>query len=322
MTMTSPSQPKNRGSGRTFLWVLVIGILLLLVFALQDSSEASSTSTNTAAAARVFEQAKDESAQNDALNTESVNTERLRHRVQTNSLAPVDTTALDSQINDIINQNPDIVFGVSITDLNTGTVHDYGNKNAMTAASVTKVLTAVDYLKQVELGNKSLSTIMANGYTAQYNMEQMIVVSNNDSWHILNESLGYSQMQEYAQSIGLESYYYGDNVISAADTAQLLGDMYQRKLINESNTQLLLSYMERANYRDLIIPAVPAQDTIYHKAGEYLINLNDAAIITNTTNTIVISIFTESLYYYDKPRVSALMQQITTPTIETFHLNQ
>lgn len=152
-------------------------------------------------------------------------------------------------------------------------------------------------------------------------MEQMIVVSDNDAWHYLNDDLGYSQLQAYAESIGLSSYYYGDNVISAADEAKLLADMYGRKLINEEHTQLLLSYMERANYRDLVIPVVPEYDTVYHKAGEYAGNLHDATIITNSDQTVVLTIYTYSTYSYSKSRIAGLMQDIATPVLETFQLN-
>jgi beta-lactamase class A len=267
-----------------------------------------------------FEQANEESGQQDQLDEGSVNRDRLRHRGVVSDTASVDTAGLDASVNAVISQNPDIVFGISIIDLSIGSVHDYGNNGPMTAASVTKVLTAVDYLKQVELGNKSLSITMSNGLTAQDNIEQMIVVSDNDAWRLLNDYLGYSQMQEYAHSIGLTSYSYSDNTISSAHTAKLLGDLYTNKLIDASHTELLLSYMARANYRDLIIPAVPPHDTVYHKAGEYLATLNDAAIITNGSRSIVLSIYTESNSGYDKPRVAALMQQITAPALQTFGL--
>ncbi len=257
----------------------------------------------------------------DSLLASKINAARLKKFVQQSEGKAADTASLDSQINAVINANKDIIFGISIKFLNTGQVLNYGNAGAMTAASVTKVLTAVDYYKQVELGHKSLNTVMANGQTAQANIEQMIVVSDNNAWHLLNDSLTYAQMGEYAKSIGLNSYNYVDNTISASDTTKLLADMYERKLINETNAQTLLSYMERANYRDLIIPAVPETDTVYHKAGEYLVNLNDAAIITDSKLALVLSIYTESTGSYSKSRVATLMQQITTPTLETFHLN-
>jgi len=312
---------------------IAVGILLLLVLLglvaenrhQQQTKAASQTAAaqkQTTTKARPYILANDETQQKDELSAEKVNTARLRTRIEARQQAqPVDTAELDSQINAILSQNQDIKFGVSIIDVSTGATHDYGNTAPMTAASVTKVLTATDYLKQVELGKKSLSTVMVDGHTAQYDMEQMIVVSDNNAWHVLNEDLGYQQMQDYAHSIGLDSYAYSDNTISSNDTTQLLHDLYTRKLINETNAELLLSYMERANYRDLIIPAVPEYDTVYHKAGEYLVNLNDAAIITNSEKAIVISIFTESLNGYSKSRVSKLMQQITTPVLATFGLN-
>jgi beta-lactamase class A len=316
---------KKAGS-RKLLWA-IIGIAVLL-FALwvrsSTATEDTTEQTNETSARprmRWLAEAKDESAQQDSLDAESVNTGRLRERFLAPSQSAVDTSSLSNQINSIIAQNPDVTFGVSIKDLSTGSYYDYGNVSAMTAASVTKVLTAIDFLKQVELGNRSLNQVMPNGKTAQENMEQMIVVSDNVAWELLNENLTYSQMQEYATSIGLDSYYYMNNVISSNDTAQMFGDLYERKLIGETNTQLLLSYMERANYRDLIIPAVPPGDTTYHKAGEYLINLNDAAIITNGSRTIVLSIYTESTGSYSKSRIAGLMQQITQPTLVTFQLN-
>jgi beta-lactamase class A len=262
-----------------------------------------------------------DSTEQDSLSPERVNFARLKAFVHANQNAPIDTTGLDKQINDIIATNSDIVISVAIKDLNTGATHNYGNQDAMTAASVTKVLTAVDYLKEVELGHKSLDTVLNDGNTAKYDIEQMIVVSDNNAWHALNDSLTYTQMQAYAQSVGLSTYYYVDNTINTADITKLLSDLYQRHLINETNTQLLLSYMERANFRDLIIPAVPEHDSVYHKAGWLYSYLNDATIITNTDRAIVLTIFSDSITNYDKTRIAAIMQSITTPTLVTFKLN-
>jgi len=300
--------------------ILVVAILIGINVISRNKQETAATAqppTN----AQQYALANDETTQRDQLTADKVNLVRLRARISARHDQPVDTTQLDSQINAIISQNPDITFGVSITDVNSGATYHYGNSAPMTAASVTKVLTATDYLKEVDLGHKSLDTIMVDGHTAQYDMEQMIVVSDNDAWHVLNDALGYPQMQSYAHSIGLSSYAYSNNVISAKDTALLLHDLYTRKLITEDHTQLLLSYMARANYRDLIIPAVPETDTVYHKAGEYAGSLNDAAIITNDSRAIVISIFTKSNKSYSKSRVASLMQDITTPALVTFQLN-
>lgn len=294
---------------------ILIGLVFLLVIFIfwQNNRQTSAISEEAYATT--------DSSQQDSLGEDRVRFARLKSFIQANTNASVDTTSLDSQINTIIASNPDIVISVAIKDLRTGSVHNYGNQGAMTGASVTKVLTAVDYLKEVELGNKSLSTILENGYTAGYNIEQMIVVSDNDAWHALNNALTYSQMQSYAESIGLSSYYYIENLISASDVTKMLGDLYQRKLINEANTQTLLSYMERANFRHLIIPAIPEDDNVYHKAGWLHPHLNDSTIISNEEQAIALTIFTDSITSYDEARIASIMQSITSPTLETFGLN-
>lgn len=304
---------------RVKIGLLILGIIALVavgIFAYRYQTEAEAQISNSAAYAPTDDTA------NDALSADRVNGERLKSFVSSKSSEPIDTTALDNQINTIINENADIHISVAIKDLNSNSVHNYGFQEPMTAASVNKVLTAVDFMNEVELGNKSLDMIMADGNTAQYDIEQMIVYSDNDSWHTLNDSLTYQQMQEYAHSIGLASYYYGDNSISTADVTKLLGDTYQRKLIDESHTQLLLSYLERANYRGGIVPAVPEFDTVYHKAGVYNPALNDAAIITNGQRTVVLTIFTDSITSYNSSRIASIMQQITTPTLQTFGLSE
>ncbi len=311
-----------------YVLILILVVVLVLVLYINNKNKTNSQAAlqkQQSAEAQISQSAPysepTDSSAHDQQDESKVNFARLKSFIKKIQGQPVDTASLDSQINQIINANKDITFGVSINYLKTGQIHNYGSTQAMTAASVTKVLTAVDYYKQVELGHKSLDTIMPNGKTAKYNIEQMIVVSDNNAWHFLNEDLTYEQMQQYAHSIGLNSYSYADNTISASDETKLLTDTYQRQLINEANTEQLLSYMERANYRDLVIPAVPETDTIYHKAGEYSGYLHDATIITDADNTIVLTIFTRSTGSYSKSRVASLMQQITTPTLETFHLN-
>lgn len=312
---------------RTVFFLVAAGLLLAVMglLAVASSNQPESGGQSAAAGQQIsgsalYQNTTDSSA-HDAQDESKVNFPRLKEFISKIQGRPIDTASLDSQINQIINDNQDIRFGVAINYLNTGQAHHYGVTSAMTAASVTKVLTAVDYYKQVELGYRSLNTVMSNGQTAQANLEHMIVASDNNAWHVLNEALTYQQLQTYAEGIGLNSYYYADNTINVGDTTKLLADMYQRKLINETNTEQLLSYMERANYRDLVIPAVPASDTVYHKAGEYGGYLHDATIITNGTNTVVLTIFTQSTHSYDAARVAQLMQQITAPALTTFHLD-
>jgi beta-lactamase class A len=234
----------------------------------------------------------------------------------------VATAQFNNEINTIIKNNSSVDFGISVKDLSTGSQLNYGDTSSMTSASVSKILTATDFLDQVEQGNESLGETLEDGNTASYDLQQMITVSDDNAWESLNDDLGYSQIQSYANNqLGLSSYDADQNTLSSSDTANLLAQLYQGKLLNQSDTQLLLSYMETANYRTFIIPAVPSSDTVYHKVGEYGNEINDAAIITNGKQTIVLSIYTNSDNSVSNDQIANLMQEITKDSLSYYQLN-
>jgi hypothetical protein len=228
---------------------------------------------------------------------------------------------LNSSINSIIQSNPNITFGISIENLNDNTQLNYGEIGPMTSASVSKVLTATDFLKRVELGEESINEILDDGNTASADINSMITVSDDSAWGALNDEISYSQLQDYGGQLGLSSYDAQTNSLSPSDTAKLFSKLYEGKLLNAAHTKLVLSYMLKANYRLFIIPAVPGSDTVYHKVGELDDDVNDAAIITNGKQTIVLSIYTDGNGTYDWPSRAILMQQITTAALDYYKLN-
>lgn len=230
-------------------------------------------------------------------------------------------STMDNTINSVIQSNSGVSFEVAVTDLNTGNQLNFGQTVPMAAASVEKLVTASYFLSQVEKGQESMSETLEDGNTASYDLQQMIVVSNDSAWESLNDQLGYNYLQEYANNLGLTSFDSTQNTLSASDTATLLDLLYHGKLLNSSNTKLLLSYMKQANYRDLIIPAVPSYDTIYHKVGEYNDNVNDASIITNGSQSIALVIFTNGNGLYNWTNRAVMMQQITKAVLAHYQLN-
>ena len=220
-------------------------------------------------------------------------------------------------INGIINQNSNIDMSVSMIDLGSGQSEHYGDTAAFTAASTTKVITAADFLHQVEAGQESLNETI-NGNTAEYEIQQMIVISDDNAWDELNEELGYDQLQDYANSIGLTSFQSEPNTVTSNDMALILEKLWEGQLLNSSNTQLLLGYMKQANYRQYIVPAVPSGDTIYHKVGLYEDNVHDEAIITSGSKAFVIVIFTNGNGVYNWPARAQIMQQITQAALAAY----
>ncbi len=229
--------------------------------------------------------------------------------------------SMKSQVNAIIQQNSNITFEVAINNINNGDQYNFGQSGPMTAASVAKILTATDYFDQVEDGNLTMDETLDDGNTADVDMQSMIVVSSDTAWQALEDQLTPNQIQDYANNLGITSFNYGDNTLSARDTADLMTSLYQGSLINSSDTQLLLGYLKQANYRNFILPAIPSTDTVYHKVGFYTDNVNDATIITNGKQTISLVIFTNGNGAYDWTNRAILMQEITKPILEYFKLN-
>jgi beta-lactamase class A len=205
-------------------------------------------------------------------------------------------SSLGQQLNAILAAYPNVTASVSVDDFSDGATLHYGTSQPLTAASVTKLVTATYFLHEVEQGNQSLTETI-NGYSAQWQLEEMVNQSDNDSWAALDNTLGYPQLGTYAQSIGLSSFDLNANAIATDDVALLLQKLYLGQLLNKQDTQLLLSYMQNTNDETLIPAVLPAGATIYHKYGELdgdsYITLNDAAITVIKDRPFALVVFTQ-----------------------------
>lgn len=218
----------------------------------------------------------------------------------------------------VFDANPDIRATVITVNLKTGQKVQLGSTEPYTAASTAKLLTAVTYFLQVEKGAASLDKIMSNGQSAQYNLQQMIVLSDNDCWTVLNKYLTHAKLSAEATAIGMTAYDPDNNVLAANDTALLLQQLYDGKLINQANREMLLGWMEKANYRENIVAAVPAGYTVYHKVGILDDLLHDAAIITKGDEALELVIYTDGGGTYESDAQVNMMHSITTAALAAY----
>lgn len=208
---------------------------------------------------------------------------------------PIDSDSwnqLSQSVSAIINDHPELDISVALIDVNSNTKANYGIQNNFAGASTTKVLTGVTFLHQVEQGEASLNDSI-NGMSAKQQLKQMINQSNNESWSALNDTVGGANLENYAHSIGMSSYKYRGNLMTASDEALLLEKLYKGELINDTNKQLLLSYMQDTNNEDMIPVVIPANATLYHKYGQLEDRLHDAAIVDFKGRPIVLVIYTK-----------------------------
>ncbi|HEX5447765.1 MAG TPA: serine hydrolase [Candidatus Saccharimonadales bacterium] len=228
-------------------------------------------------------------------------------------------TIMASKIKDAIKAYPDMGIGVAIEDLNDRKIYTYGLTEPFIAASVGKLITATMYLQGSESGKYSLSRHLSYG-TAGYELQRMIIISDNTAWDDLARVLTHRGMEAYMQALGVTDYDPSDNTLAPADIALLLGKLYKGELLNSADTQLLLSYMQQADYSTYIPASVPPRINVYHKAGWLGDRVHDAAIIDNGRHPYVLVIFSKmnSGGTYNTTEGHQLYATITTATLNAF----
>lgn len=229
----------------------------------------------------------------------------------------VDIAPLKESLAQTINKYP-YDTSVSILDLNSNTLIQVGDSYPFIAASTTKLLTALLYLSDVEAGKASLDTAMA-GKPARQQLQLAINQSDNDALLKLNNHLGKDRLAVYAQSRGLKSYDVQRNTITSDDMAQLMAYLYNRQLLNEEHTKLLLSWMKNTSEERFIPPSVPQSMNVYHKAGYLPDRVHDAGIIDNGSTPFVIVIYSKSYTpSYDYLLGQKLYKEVTSQVISTY----
>ena len=234
-------------------------------------------------------------------------------------LSATAASVLSSQINSVINTYPDMDIGVSIEDLNNDQRYHYGISNPFIAASISKVLTATLFLHEVQLGQQTLNEDV-DGYTARYELQQLIEISDDNAWANLNDLLTHNALSSYAQQIGLQNYDPDQNTLTVDDISLLLAKLYEGELLNAADTKLLITYLHDANYDNWIVASVPAGVKVYHKIGFLDDRVHDAAIIDNGKHPYVLVIFTKTDddSDYDDTEGHQIFAAITTASVQAF----
>lgn len=249
-----------------------------------------------------------------ALDDITGNSQQAAQKAAALAAATKATSTFAGQVNAIIAANPAITFSVStVTPLSS--MQHYGSSDLFLAASTGKLITATDYLHHVETGQASLTQDI-EGVSAEDLLQAMIVNSDDNAWVELNDYLTYPDLQSYGNSLGLTDYQAYPNKLTSNDIATVLNHLYNTNLLNAADRSLLLGYLQQANYRQYIVPAVPGDDTIYHKVGVYLGDVHDATIIAHGNQWLILVIFTNGSNDVGSP--APIMQTIAKDAIADF----
>ncbi|UKA53358.1 serine hydrolase [Arthrobacter sp. FW305-BF8] len=228
-------------------------------------------------------------------------------------VAPANAT-LKQQLSAIIAANSRYQMGVALVDMSDGVVRQYGVEEKFVAASTGKILAAAAYYHLAEAGVVSLAAPMG-GTTAAFQIRQMIQQSNNTSWALILGAVGYQGIHDYAASLGIP-YDRTYNTLSAAETARILVQLYNGRLLNAPHTAELLSYMQNTNFESLIPAAVPPAVTVFHKYGLLNGNLHDASILVQGQRAFAFVVYSRGPSVADIPVQTAIIRQLTQVVVE------
>lgn len=230
----------------------------------------------------------------------------------------VDLTLLPESLKQVIGKFP-YDTSVSVVEINSGKTIHVGDPHQYIAASTTKILTAILYLHNVEQGQASLDD-QIGGVSAREQLQLMVNRSDNDAWRQLNGHLSHEKLQAYALQQGMTSYDPKENKVTSDDMASLLAKLYKRELINDENTKLLLSWMQKTEQESFIPPAMPAGVNLYHKSGYLEERAHDAAIIDNGFTPFVLVIYSKAYGpSYNFEMGQRLFSQVAAETLNTFN---
>jgi len=223
---------------------------------------------------------------------------------------------LSKNINALIGSNNQYQIGVSLIDISSGQTQTFGSNIPFEAASTGKIITACAFYHEVETGTADLNESMGD-YTAQFQLQEMINDSDNSSWQLLVDAIGDQELQTYATSIGV-TYDEPNNTLTPQAMATLLSKLYSGSLLNKTDTDQLLSYMQNTNDEELIPAALPSSVTVYHKYGLLDDELHDASILVDGGKAYVFVVYTKDSegVQTNDPRVD-IIHQLTKTVVET-----
>ncbi len=199
--------------------------------------------------------------------------------------------ALLLQLNQTLTVNDQ--FAVSIIDINNSENFGISETASFHSASVTKILVATAALQGVESGKYKLTQTLGNS-TFKYQLQQLINQSNNNSWDLFNNLLGFNGEQKVADQLGLVGVDINQTHMTTNAVSSLLLKLYKGEALQTENRDLLFSFMQNTETENRITPSIPKEVSFYHKTGSFAGGIHDAAIVIHPKNPFVLVIFTNN----------------------------
>lgn len=208
--------------------------------------------------------------------------------------------------------------GVFVTDLASGATVQINPDKSFKAASVAKIPVAMTVLHLATQGAISLDdqvtyeaeTDYAGGagslryelkdgdtVPVAYLLDRLIRVSDNIAWNMLERYIGAGTINQYIQSLGVQTPYTAtNNRLTPRDTNTLLLRLNGSQAgISPELTRWLIDLMATTVYRDRIPAKLPPDLYVAEKVGTLADVVHDVGLVYGPQRSFAISVMTENM---------------------------
>lgn len=202
-------------------------------------------------------------------------------------------------------------YGISLIELSGERRRANFNANKQfTAASTYKLFVAYSTLKRVESGKWKWSQEVTGGRNLSQCFDDMIVKSDNPCAETLLRMIGFKEITEEAQALGLKNttFLRGETPLTTSgDLATFLAILETDQMLSSSSRERLKSAMKRNVFREGIPKGVNGQ--VGNKVGFLDELLHDAGIVYSPNGKYILTVMTEGSSWR---RIADLAKKVDT----------
>lgn len=204
-------------------------------------------------------------------------------------------------------------YGVYAEPLRSGEPYGLNQDQVFTAASVNKVLIMAKILQKIDAGEVSFADTYrlqakdvqdygtgSMRYAAlgtSYTVDELLTLSgkqsdNTAAW-VLSLMLGQDEVQQLAETLGMEQTLIEDNTTTPAEMGSFFARIYKETIIPAGLREKFYGYLTHTDFEDRISAGVPGWVTVAHKIGNEIQTVNDCGIVFNKKYPYVLCIFSK-----------------------------
>ncbi len=170
--------------------------------------------------------------------------------------------------------------------LNTGANISINPTLKIWPASLPKVPLAMAVMKKIERGEWKMDSELVlseddkdmhygelwgkplgSRFSIETLLTEILVRSDNTAYRMLLRNVEFKELMEVVDELGLEDLFTKEGLVSAKEYSRLFRALYVSSFLQRSNSEMLLTLLAQADYKDFLTAGIPQGTVFSHKFG-------------------------------------------------------